>query len=151
MRLEFGWRHARKRWSREFENSGESWILTVERWVFRISTDRDHWGGVSIVRIVSLSSCRHGPKSGINKCVRTWNNRIRLYCICICICIVLPFWLFSSHYTTLPLDSQAWFLLYLNKNREVSFLSVFNLYSSGHRVLVFIVVRRCSWSYLFFL
>ena len=53
MGLECGWRHARKRWSRGFEdfekrqlrldNWGERWILTAERcsWVFRISTDRD--------------------------------------------------------------------------------------------------------------
>ena len=56
MGLECGWRHARKRWSWEYEDFeeesveklrldhwGESWILTVERcsWVFQISNNRD--------------------------------------------------------------------------------------------------------------
>ena len=86
MGLECGWRHARKRWSREFEDfekvSVEKWDWTMElsrwgfgHWVeelgFRISTDRDNehhkmhraLGMGRIVRIVSLSSYRNGPKS----------------------------------------------------------------------------------------
>ena len=42
------------------------------------------WGGVIIVRIVSLSLCRHRPKPETNKPVRIWNNRVRL-------CILYPF------------------------------------------------------------
>ena len=68
-----------------------SWILTVERycWVFRISTDRDlkdhnmhrtlGWGLHRLLRIVYLTSCRHGPKLGVNKPVLTWNDSVCLY------------------------------------------------------------------------
>ena len=108
MRLECGWRHARKRWSWEFEDFekeqlrldhgerelsfyhwGESWIWAVENVVrfFRslpieilnITRCTARSDRVSIVRIVSLSSCRHGPKPGVNKPVRIRNNRIRLH------------------------------------------------------------------------
>ena len=81
---------------------------TVERcsWVFQISTGRDlkhykmcctlGWGQHSIdfLRIVSLSTCHHGPKSGINKTVRIWNKRVRLclhmymYCITVVIDLI---------------------------------------------------------------
>ena len=79
MWLESGWRHARKRWSWEFEDFKKKVVeieplktrvefSTVETcsWVFQISTDRDlkhhktrrALGMVSIVRILSLASCR---------------------------------------------------------------------------------------------
>ena len=69
-------------------------------------TARWSWG-VIIVRIVSLSSCHHGPKPGIDKPVRIRNNRVHLHWymylpfFCICICIVLRLWLISSLYTTI--------------------------------------------------
>ena len=70
---------------------GESWILTVERcsWVFRISILIEilnitrcaaRWDRINIVRIVSLSSCHHEPKSEIDK---------EFACICICVCIYI--------------------------------------------------------------
>ena len=100
MELECGWRHAQKRWSWEFEyfEGTVSWVfyrwgmrlsfsdLDRQRWIEILNITRcaAHWGGVSIVwlawllRIVSLSSCRHGPKPGINKPVRIRNGRVRL-------------------------------------------------------------------------
>ena len=91
--LECGWRHPRKKWSWEFEDFEKESVATgpfSESWVFRRrKLDFDHWkcvgffgslpteilditrctarwDAVSIIRIVSLSSCRHEPKSGIN-------------------------------------------------------------------------------------
>ena len=74
------------RWGRELRSwdwtvEDESWIWAVAICrVFRISTDRDlkhhkmhralGWGQHS-KSCVSLSLCRHGPKSEINKLVRT--------------------------------------------------------------------------------
>ena len=82
MGLEYGWRHAQKRWSWEFEDfekeSVESWIWAVEDVVgfFRNSTDSDlknhkmrrALGMVSIVRILSLSlRIAMGRRQEINK------------------------------------------------------------------------------------
>ena len=95
MGLECGWRHARKRWSREFEDFEKESVeigplrqelgirpLRVEFWPLKDVVEIygslptgilniTSWGGVSIERIVSFSSCRHEPRS-------TWNNRVRL-------------------------------------------------------------------------
>ena len=88
----------------------ESWILTVERErererervgfgslkdvvgffgsltreILNITRCTARLAGVSIVRIVSLSSCRHGPKPGMNKRVRTWNDRVHLWLYLYC-------------------------------------------------------------------
>ena len=61
--------------------------LDRQRWIEILNITRftARWGGVSIVwlarllRIVSLFSCRHGPKPEINKPVRIWNEGVRLY------------------------------------------------------------------------
>ena len=37
------------------------------------------WGQHRLLRIVSPSSCRHGPKPEINKPVRIWNESVRFY------------------------------------------------------------------------
>ena len=82
-------------WELWLDHGGrESWVSAVEDvvGVLLISTDRDlkHHnmrrvlGIVSIVRIVSLSSCRKTEvRNSINRSYL--NNRVRLYCICICL------------------------------------------------------------------
>ena len=117
MGLGCGWRHARKKWSWEFEDFEKSQLkwdhggreLSLGHWGMELiflplrrlsfsDSDRRRWieflnttrcaacrDGVSIVRIVSLTSYRHERKSGINKCFRTWNNRVHMYYICVCL------------------------------------------------------------------
>ena len=78
-----------------------SWILTIEDIVgffgslpteiLNITRCATCWNGQQrLLRIVSLFLCHHGPKSGINKHVHIWNNRIRLYVV-----FVLWLWLIS--------------------------------------------------------
>ena len=89
--LECGWHHAWKRWSWEFEDfekeklrldheGMELSFLPLRRWLSFSGLDRQRWieilnttrcaarqDGVSIVRIVPLSSCCYGLKSEINQ------------------------------------------------------------------------------------
>ena len=95
MRLERRWHHARKRWSWEFEDFEKMRVeigplrrelgirpLRVEFWPLKgvvgifgslptenLNTTRcaARWDGISAVRILSLSSRRHGPKPEVNK------------------------------------------------------------------------------------
>ena len=103
MRLECGWRHAQKRWFLEFEDFEKEWV-EIEPWTQTVEflslrhrvefstiaaavkffgsrpvQDAPRIGGVSIVRIVSLSLYRHEPTSEINKpCVSETTESARI-------------------------------------------------------------------------
>ena len=117
------WNHAQKRWSWEFEDFEKTsvkigplrrelrirprrvgfWPLKVVVGFFgslpteilNITRCAARWGGVSIVRIVFLSSCHRRPNSEINKPVRTWNDRVRL---CFVFVYVLYYFCDWSHH-----------------------------------------------------
>ena len=123
MGLEYGWRHARKRWSWKLrilkksqlrlahggrELSSFRWGIELDlvrwrcSWVFLISTDRDlkhhkmrrALGMVSIVRVVSLSPCVAMDRS--QKLInRSYLKQQSPLVSCICVCIVLVLWLIS--------------------------------------------------------
>ena len=138
----WGWRRARKRWSREFDDfekesvegrdrtmEAENWVLCRcgGGWDFRISTDRDlkhhkmrrSLGMVSIVRIVflSLSVSKNRSQKLINRSYL--NNRV---CLCICICLFIYIcihvvynkcWLTESLWTLYITESLLFFFFFL--------------------------------------
>ena len=100
MRLEYGWHHAQKRWSWESEDFEKTSVgystFEEECCVFRIWSDqimffgslpreifnimryaaRWGWSQERPLRIVSLSSCSHGPKPEVIRPVRIRNERV---------------------------------------------------------------------------
>ena len=117
--LECGWRYARRRWAKEFEDfekeSVDSWhwvesrILTIEDVVgffgsllteiLNIAKCAARWVGsdcvVSIVRIMSLLVSKNWSQKLINAFVSEQQSPpVLCVCICICICLYLHLYIY---------------------------------------------------------
>ena len=82
--------------------------LDRRRWIETLNITRcaARWDEVRLWRILSFSSCCHGPRPKINKRVFVWNNRVPLCFRFYLYMIVLLLQLTSPNYTTRTLTSH---------------------------------------------
>ena len=91
-----------------------------------------------------LSSCRHGPKSGINKPIRIWNKRVRLY-LYIYLYYCCDWYLYGyiahsfNHYT-MRTPPQT----FHHHHHHVALVARISLTLSHHSSLSFIALGRSS-------